>query len=93
VCFPPHDEDYGFVTVEAFASRKPVVTCTDSGGAAELVLHNVNGLVSAPRPEELALALRGLMDDPAAARRLGEAGYEQVSKMTWESALKQLVLV
>jgi glycosyltransferase involved in cell wall biosynthesis len=93
VCFPPYDEDYGFVTVEAFASRKPVVTCTDSGGAAELVLHNVNGLVSAPRPEELALALRGLMDDPAAARRLGEAGYEQVSKMTWESALKQLVLV
>ena len=26
VCFPPFDEDYGFVTVEAFASRKPVIT-------------------------------------------------------------------
>src|SRR4051812_25352517 len=32
VCFPPRGEDYGFVTVEAFASRKAVVTCTDSGG-------------------------------------------------------------
>ena len=32
VCFTPLDEDYGFVTVEAFASRKAVVTCRDSGG-------------------------------------------------------------
>ena len=31
VCFPPLGEDYGFVTAEAFASRKAVVTCTDSG--------------------------------------------------------------
>ena len=37
VVFPPYDEDYGFVTVEAFASAKPVITCTDSGGPTELV--------------------------------------------------------
>ena len=36
VCFPPLQEDYGFVTAEAFASSKPVVTCHDSGGPAEL---------------------------------------------------------
>ena len=93
VCFPPLDEDYGFVTVEAFASRKPVITCTDSGGAAELVVEDVNGRISLPRPEELALALRDVMEDPARARRLGEAGYEQVTKMTWEQTLKKLVLV
>ena len=28
-CFPPLDEDYGFVTAEAFASRKAVITCRD----------------------------------------------------------------
>ncbi len=64
VCFPPYDEDYGFVTVEAFASRKPVITCTDSGGPAELVTDNVNGKVCAPRPETLAVALREVMEDP-----------------------------
>ena len=37
VCFPPFEEDYGFVTAEAFASRKAVITCRDSGGPAELV--------------------------------------------------------
>ena len=93
VCFPPFDEDYGFVTVEAFSSRKPVITCIDSGGPAELVIDGVNGRVCAPRPEALALALRETMDDPAIARRLGEAGYEQALLMTWERALKQLVLV
>ena len=35
--FPQFNEDYGFVTAEAFASRKAVVTCRDSGGPAELV--------------------------------------------------------
>jgi len=35
--FPPFEEDYGFVTAEAFASGKAVITCRDSGGPAELV--------------------------------------------------------
>ena len=51
VCFPPLDEDYGFVTAEAFSSRKAVVTCRDSGGPAELVEDGVTGFVSAPSPE------------------------------------------
>ena len=37
VVFVPKSEDYGFVTVEAFASGRPVITATDSGGPAELV--------------------------------------------------------
>ena len=35
VVFPPFNEDYGFVTVEAFMCGKPVITCQDSGGPAE----------------------------------------------------------
>src|SRR5262249_17431138 len=34
VIFPPLEEDYGLVTVEAFAARKAVITCRDSGGPA-----------------------------------------------------------
>ncbi len=63
VCFPPLDEDYGFVTVEAFAARKPVVTCLDSGGPSELVIDAVNGRVVPPTPAALASALVELMDD------------------------------
>jgi glycosyltransferase involved in cell wall biosynthesis len=91
VCFPPYDEDYGFVTAEAFASRKAVVTCSDSGGPAELVAHDVNGKVCAPRPESLATALRELMDDRSTAERLGSAGFSTVSEMTWPRAVAQLL--
>jgi glycosyltransferase involved in cell wall biosynthesis len=91
VCFPPLDEDYGFVTVEAFASRKAVVTCTDSGGPAELVADNVSGKVCAPRPDTLAVALRELMDDAATAERLGQGGWDVVSEMTWSRAVRRLL--
>ncbi|RPI57076.1 MAG: glycosyltransferase [Acidobacteria bacterium] len=91
VCFPPVDEDYGFVTVEAFASRKAVITCTDSGGPAELVTNDVNGKVCPPRPETLALALREVMEDTAAAERMGQAALEKVSSMTWSNAVHRLL--
>ena len=93
VCFPPFDEDYGFVTVEAFASRKPVITCIDSGGPAELVEDNVNGRVCAPRPDTLAVALREMMDSASLAERLGTKGLELVSDMTWRSAVGRLLAV
>jgi glycosyltransferase involved in cell wall biosynthesis len=37
VVFPPFDEDYGYVTLEAFLARKPVITTTDAGGPLEFV--------------------------------------------------------
>ena len=51
VVYPPLDEDsYGYVTMEAFYARKPVVTCNDSGGTHELVEDRVTGRVVAPSP-------------------------------------------
>jgi glycosyltransferase involved in cell wall biosynthesis len=91
VCFPPYDEDYGFVTAEAFSSRKPVITCIDSGGPAELVHDRVNGWVAAPRPDTLAAALREAMEDLPLVDRFGKAGLEQASHMTWERAVRHLL--
>jgi glycosyltransferase involved in cell wall biosynthesis len=42
------------VTVEAFMCGKPVITCRDSGGPAELVRNEENGFVTDPTPEALA---------------------------------------
>jgi glycosyltransferase involved in cell wall biosynthesis len=91
VCFPPFDEDYGFVTAEAFASGKPVITCSDSGGPAELVKDGVNGRVVAPRPDALASALREAMEQLPVMERFGRAGHAQVSQMTWERAVTHLL--
>jgi glycosyltransferase involved in cell wall biosynthesis len=90
VCFPPLSEDYGFVTAEAFASGKAVVTCRDSGGPAELVVDNVNGFVCEPSADALADALRRLMDDRTLAERMGSAAKSTAAQMEWADAVRQL---
>jgi glycosyltransferase involved in cell wall biosynthesis len=91
VVFPPLLEDFGFVTVEAFASRKAVITCVDSGGPAELVRDDVNGYACEPTPESLAAAMRKLLDDSALPERLGAAAFETGSALTWPETMRQLV--
>jgi glycosyltransferase involved in cell wall biosynthesis len=93
VCFTPFAEDYGFVTVEAFASRKAVVTCTDSGGPTELVADGATGLVVAPTPDAVALALAKLTDDRRLAETMGEAAARRAGELSWDSAVRQLVIV
>lgn len=92
VSFTPYDEDYGFVTVEAFASGKPVVTCTDSGGPTELVHHERTGLVAEPTPSSVAAALARVMDDAALAERLGATARSQSDAMTWRGVVQRLVI-
>ncbi len=91
VAFVPWNEDYGFVTVEAFACAKAVVTVADSGGPAELVRHGINGSVTDPTPEALALGLRDVMSDRTRAIRLGEAGAALAATMTWPRAVETLL--
>jgi glycosyltransferase involved in cell wall biosynthesis len=90
VCFPPVQEDYGFVTVEAFASRKAVVTCRDSGGPAELVTDGVHGFVCDPTPVALAGALRQLSDDRGAAERMGAAAFDAGAERNWADTVRRL---
>ena len=91
VVFPPLQEDYGFVTVEAFASRRAVITCRDSGGPAELVVDGVSGFICDPTPESMARALRRLADDPALAERMGTAAFEAGARLNWGETVAKLV--
>jgi len=91
VVFPPFQEDYGFVTVEAFASRRAVVTCSDSGGPAELVKGGVNGFVCEPTPASMARALRTLADDRALVQRFGSAAYAAGARLNWPETVAKLV--
>jgi len=90
VCFPPLAEDYGFVTAEAFASRKAVITCRDSGGPAELVLDGVSGFISEPTPHALSVALRRVMDDAGLAERMGAAAAAGGAELNWAETVRQL---
>ena len=91
VVYPPFDEDFGYVTLEAFLSRKPVITCTDSGGPNEFVVDGVNGFVCEPAPSALAAAINRLADDRRLAGTLGEAGREAARLITWDGVIEKLV--
>ena len=92
VCYPPIAEDYGLVTLEAFVSRKPVITCVDSGGPAELVRPDEDGLVAAPNPESLAHAFRRVMDDDGLAERLGATAEAHARQFTWTRTIQRLLV-
>jgi glycosyltransferase involved in cell wall biosynthesis len=91
VIYPPFDEDFGYVTLEAFLARKPVVTCTDSGGPNEFVVDGVNGFVCAPAAEALASAINRLAADRRGAAALGDAGREIALGITWDGVIEKLV--
>ena len=76
VCYPPFDEDYGYVTLEAFAAARPVVTTTDAGGPLEFVREGQTGIVVVPEPGALAEAFDRVWEDREAADRMGRAGRE-----------------
>jgi glycosyltransferase involved in cell wall biosynthesis len=91
VVYPPYDEDYGYVTLESFLARKPVITARDSGGTLEFVEPGLNGIVCEPEPEAIAAAINGLAADRALARSLGEAGFERARDVTWTGVVERLI--
>ena len=93
VVFPPVDEDYGYITLEAMLSAKPVITTTDSGGPLEFVRHGETGLVAEPKAGPLAAALDRLWRERRQARDWGEAGraeYDQ-RRIGWSQVVETLL--
>jgi len=89
--FTPYDEDYGYVTLESFLARKPVITAADSGGTLEFVSDGTNGFVVEPQPEALADAINRLAADRRRAAAMGEAGFELARGITWDGVVERLV--
>lgn len=91
VYYAPFDEDYGYVTLEAFKSGKPVVTCEDSGGVLEFVEDGVTGhIASSSRPRTLGRAFDLVWEDEDRARSLGRRGGERVAGISWDHVIEQL---
>jgi glycosyltransferase involved in cell wall biosynthesis len=91
VLFCPYSEDYGFVTPEAFASGKAVLTTHDSGGPAEIVRDGETGFIVSPSPAELAAKIDLLADDRAEAERLGRNARAASAAFSWEAAVRKLL--
>lgn len=91
VLYAPFDEDYGYVTLEAFLAGKPVVTTADSGGVLEWVEDGVTGLVTDGTPEALGEAFDRLDADRDLAARMGRAGRARAEALGWEHVVQTLL--
>lgn len=95
VIYIPFKEDScGFVSMEAFYSGKPLISCTDSGGTRELLNDGVNGYMVDPTPQSIALAMDMLYEDKEKAEQLGKSGLEEIVRrdITWPTTIRKLLL-
>lgn len=97
VFYGPYNEDYGYVTLEALSSGKPVVTGNDSGGVLEFITHEDNGLVVEPTLEAFADAFNRLQEDKELYVKLSKKGLADIagwglnSSKHWDTVINKLL--
>ncbi|MBN2136039.1 MAG: glycosyltransferase family 4 protein [Acidobacteria bacterium] len=89
VFFAPKSEDYGFITIEAFISSRPVITTNDSGGPTEFVIDKENGFICQPNPKSVAQAISAIKKQNLKA--MGTSGYDKVKDISWDNIIENLI--
>ncbi|KGM43319.1 hypothetical protein JY97_08025 [Alkalispirochaeta odontotermitis] len=75
---PSHEEGFSNVILESMAVGLPVVA-TNVGGNPEAIMDGETGWLVEPRnPQELAMKIVDLLEDPGKATKWGEAGKHRV---------------
>ncbi len=92
VFFGPKDEDYGYITLEAMLSAKPVITCTDSGGPLEFVISGETGYIVEPKPSAIADVIDSLYAKPNQALAMGQSGraHYHAKNISWAQVVHAL---
>ena len=93
LCVPlvPIHEDYGMVTIEAFRSGKPVITCFDSGEPSYIVKNNDSGFICNPNPRDIGEKFDYLYNHADIAREMGLRGKLSVQHINWKSTAERLL--
>lgn len=92
--FPTYYDAFGLVVTEAMATGLPVIT-SRAAGAAELIEHGVDGLLTDAPWDETAISehLVRLRNDPALRERLGRAARAKIEPYTWDRTAAETMAV
>ena len=84
VALPSWDEAFGLVYTEAMAQGTPVLASMGEG-PEDFIRDGVSGYLAPVRePAALAGIIAGVLDDPAKAAAIGEAGRAAALELSWE---------
>lgn len=88
--YTPVNEDYGYVTLEAFLSGKTLITTNDTGGVLEFATSE-SGFIAEPTPEDLGAAMTRAWNTRAARlREMAEVGHKRVAPIQWDTVIDTL---
>lgn len=96
VYYAPFDEDYGYVTLEALASGKPVITAVDSGGTLEFITHHETGVVAEPTPKAMGSVVQEVVTSRSLQDRMAQRAVDFVAergflRSGWEVIIERLL--
>lgn len=90
--FPSLAEGFGLPVIEAFSLGTPVVHSDDpavvevsAGAGITVAREDADGY-----PERLAEAIRGILDDPGLAERLGFEGQDRARAFSWRDSAQRV---
>lgn len=90
VYFAPVDEDYGYITLESLLSKKPIVTCIDSGGVLEFVEDEKSAFITNVDEIEIGKKINILFNNKLRCKEMGQFGYEKIKNISWDDVIDKL---
>ncbi|NMO02473.1 glycosyltransferase family 4 protein [Gordonia sp. TBRC 11910] len=87
---PSQKEGWGIAVIEAAQHAVPTIGYRHAAGLRESIAHDETGFL-VDSVDELVSATRKLVDDPASARRLGDAAYQRAQDYSWESTTDGII--
>lgn len=83
-------ESFGLILGEAMAASKPIVA-SNIAGFAQVLTDGIEGFLVTPRSEEqIAIALKRLIDDEGLRERMGQNGRKTVETYRWERVTERV---
>ncbi len=91
-CLPTRFEPFGVVFLEAMLHALPCIG-PNAWAVPEIVVHDETGLIVEPENvDDLAAAIKSLLEDPALARRMGFAGRQRtIDHFLWDKVVTNML--